>query len=208
MTFGELKTALGDLMGRTDYTAAKKAEHINRAIRRITRVANLPMMEKAVEIELPPGLMAPIPDDLVALRHMFYSDTMRPIEMTDVRNVHRLAPDDIHGPRYCYRLLQSWHFVPAVPGERLWVIYHALWDPLVADGDTNEILIQAPEAVLYCAASYACTYFMDSRVQEMEQRYLSLAEDLKRQQWDQEVASGAAQTIRPSVDESAYPGGW
>jgi hypothetical protein len=211
MTFGELKEALGDLMARTDYTDAKRAQHINRAIRRIQRVAKLPMMERSHFVATDDRSGIDIPDDLIALKHFFIAETGCHLEKIDLNRIRQVEDRITAGqecPRYFYRVSDRYITLPKRPFEDIVLIYYAAWDPLQFDGDFNEITVKAPEAILYCAASYACTYFMDSRVQEMEQRFQAMAEDLKVEQWNEEIATSSAQTIEPTTLPEAYPGGW
>lgn len=211
MNFGELKEALGDLMARTDYTDVKRGQHINWAIQRIQRVANLPMMERTVEDFTDLNGAISIPYDLITLRSFYITDTNCHLEKIDLNRI-RQALDRSPPPgeclRYFYRSGNFYYIVGAQDGVDVTLIYYGAWEPLTLNFESNEITLKAPEAVIYCAASYACTYFMDSRVQEMEERYQSLAEDLKLQQWNEEIATSSSQTIEPLTAPEAYPGGW
>jgi hypothetical protein len=209
MNLGVLKSELGDLMARTDYTGTKQVTHINRAIRRIQSAARLPEMEKAVTLTLDSTLGADIPADFRSTRHIFFTDGIIPCEKIDLNRVsdydHVYPPLN---PRPYYRLMDRWYFPVAREGDEITLIYYAPWDPLVNDEDFNELTINAPEAVIYGAASYACTYFKDVRVTEMEERFKAELDEIMLQKWQEEIATGSAQSMRPVQDQDAYPGGW
>lgn len=209
MNLGELKTELNDLMARTDYTEAKRVTHINRALRRLQTATNLPDMEKAVELSLDSDLSIDIPSDHRHTRHIFITDDLVPCEKIDVNRAHHyvdlLNPPE---PRVYYRLMDKLYFPASKEGDTVSWIYYASWDSLVSDEDFNELTVLSPEAVIYGAATFACTYFVDARGPEMEKRFLEEVELLKLQKWNEEIATGSAQTIEPSVDHEGYAGGW
>lgn len=209
MNLGELKTALDDLLARTDYTDSKKVTHINRAIRRIQNAAQIPDSEKSVELTLDADLSIDIPSDLLHTRHMVIGPDLVPCEKIDLNVAHEYADMSTPlNPRPYYRLMDKWYFPVGTEGEVVTLVYYASWDPLQSDVDFNELSVRAPEVILYGAASYACTYFMDNRVQEMEERFKAELDELELQLWNEEIASGSAQTMQPLHDPSDYPGGW
>jgi hypothetical protein len=209
MNLGELKTELNDLMARTDYTGTKQRTHINRAIRRIASAAKLPDMEKSVTLTLDATLGATIPADFSSTRHMFFSNGIIPCEKIDLNRVADY--DNVYpplNPRPYYRLQDRWYFPVASEGDEVTLIYYGPWDPLVNDEDFNELTVMAPEAVIYCAASYAATYFVDRRVTELEERFQAELDEIMLQKWQQEISTGSAQTIRPVQNPDDYPGGY
>jgi hypothetical protein len=209
MNLGELKTHLDDLLARTDYTDSKKTTHINRALRRIQTATQLPDMEKTVALTLDSDLSADIPSDFRGTRHMVITDGLVPCEKIDLNLAHdyQLVRPPLN-PRPYYRLMDKWYFPVADEGEEVTLVYYAAWDALAADADYNELTVLAPEAVIYGAASYACTYFMDNRVQQMEERFQAEVDELDLQIWNEEISSGSAQAIEPFQDPAAYPGGY
>jgi hypothetical protein len=209
MNLGELKSELGDLMARTDYTGSKQTTHINRAIRRIQTAAQLPDMEKAVTLTLDASLGADIPSDYRSTRHMFFTEGIVPCEKIDVRRAAEytnVVPSN--APRPYYRLMDRWFFPVAREGDEITLVYYASWDALENDEDFNALTVLAPECVIYGAASYACTYFKDVRVREIEERFKAELDELELELWEQEISTGSAQTIAPVQDQDAYPGGY
>jgi hypothetical protein len=192
MNFGELKTELRDLIARTDYTDAKAGSHINRAINRLSRVQGLPNMEKAAAITLATSASIPIPEDYISMGHLIFGD----VELQKLPYpVFLKVPEEGAQPLYYSRIRAQWDVRPAAPGLTGVLIYVAAWPNLTADSDTNELLTSAPEAVLYGAAGYACTYFKDSRIAEFEQRYTALAEETAMQHRVAELSSPTGMTL-------------
>jgi hypothetical protein len=201
MNFGELKTELRDLMARTDYTNTKAGQHINRAINRLSRVQGLPNMEKAVEVVLETSPSIPIPTDFITIKHLIFGDV-------DLRklpySVFLTMPEQGTQPRWYSRIRAQWDVRPAAPGLEGVLIYVAEWPSLVADTDSNELLVSAPEAVLYGAASYACTYFKDTRLEEFEARYKGLAEETAEQNRRAELSSPTGMILQTPYDGLDY----
>lgn len=210
MNLGEVKENLGDLMARSDYTEAKKNLHVDRAIRRIQRVANLPNMEKVVKIPITSsGPVIPIPSDYMSMVHFLNGkyayekvDYERLIDLDHGYLTHQ------GGFHYYSRIRDTWILAPAFEGDVITLVYHAAWPVMTSDTDTNSILEQAPELVIYAAAQYAAIYFIDQRAQSFENEYLKLAEDLKLQQWNMEISSSSAQTVDPVVHPDRFYGGY
>jgi hypothetical protein len=140
---------------------------------------------------------------------MFFTDGVIPCEKIDVREARRyenVIPST--DPRPYYRLMDRWFFPVASEGDEVTLIYYATWDALENDEDFNELTVVAPECVLYGAASYACTYFKDVRVSEMEERFKAELEELQLEIWEQEISTGSSQTIQPVQNPDDYPGGY
>jgi hypothetical protein len=209
MNLGELKTELNDLMARTDYTAAKQVTHINRALRRLQTATNLPDMEKAVVLSLDSALAVDIPSDHRHTRHIFITEDLVPCEKIDINRARHYqgltVPPE---PRVYYRLMDKLYFPGSEEGDELNWIYYAAWDALASDVDYNELTVLSPEAVIYGAAVFACTYFIDSRGPEMEKKFLEEVELLKLQKWNEEIATGSGQTMEPMMGHEGYEGGW
>jgi hypothetical protein len=210
MNLGELKTELDDLVGRTDYTAAKQTTHINRAIRRIQTLTQLPDMEATVELTLDENKSVAIPSDYRELRVIYEASTFVPFEKIDINQMYKIVGETPYTeqPRPFFRLMERWYFPGGTEGDDIQVVYYASWDALESDEDYNELTTLAPEAIIYGAASYAATYFHDSRVMEFEDRFKAEVEELELDRWQAEISTGSGQVIQAFEDPELYPGGY
>jgi len=211
MNLGELKTSLDDLMARTDYTDSKKTQHINRALRRIQTLAQLPEMESTVGLTLDSNLSVVIPSDHFSTRDMYILESKIPCEKIHINRAKEYedrAYTELPNPFPYYRLTTRWYYPAGVSGTNIALVYYSLADALSVDGDFNRITTSFPEAIIYGAASFACTYFKDKRVQEMEERFQTEIDEIELQRWEEEIATGSAQTVQPLHDPADYPGGW
>jgi hypothetical protein len=210
MNRGELRAELMDLVRRTDYTIAKANSHLTRAIRRIQRVAELPNQEKVINVAVSADENIPIPTDYLSTQHFFKG--LIPFEKVSLERFARIISENFatEDPKKLFyaRAKDVWNLHPVSEGDIVTLIYHATWPIMTADSDYNSITLQAPDCVIYCAASYAGTYFMDSRTGEWEQRYNALAHELKEQQWNQEMSTSSAQSMDPVYSHDGYEGGW
>lgn len=204
MNYSQLKAEVIDLMARTDYTDTKAGLHVNRAIDRIARVAELPLMEKVIVHTLSDSPTMYIPNDYVSEKHVIVDDVA--VEKIDYARLLKIEQQGT--PKYYSRLRDLWEFRPVMQGSVVTIIYHAAWESLENSSDVNTVTVSAPDAIIYCAASYAATYFGDNRQKEFEQRYLSLAAEVKEQHYNQEIASGAPMAIEPVIPTNEYYGGY
>lgn len=204
MNYAQLKAEVIDLMARTDYTDTKAGLHVNRAIDRIARVAELPLMEKVIVHTLTDSPTMYIPNDYVSEKHVIVDDVA--VEKVDYARL--LKVEQQGSPKYYARLRDLWEFRPVNEGAIVTIIYHAAWEALANSTDVNQVTTSAPDAIIYCAASYAATYFGDSRQREFEERYLTLAAEVKEQHHNQEMASGAPMAMQPVVQPNEYYGGY
>jgi hypothetical protein len=201
MNFGEIKTLVRDLVARTDYTDTKVGEHINLAINRLSRVQGLPNMEKAVDVTLTAYGAVDIPSDFINIVHLIFgTEELQKIPYPRLLKVTQQGPQ----PYYYARMRNQFDVRPYAEGTMGLLIYVAAWPNLVNASDTNEILVSGYEAVAYAAASYAATYFQDSRLEEFESRYQALSTEMAAQAERAEMSSPTGLTLLTPYDGLDY----
>lgn len=213
MNLGEVKAQFKGLLNNTvvNNNAALVTLFISQGIMRIQRELRVPFMEREYIYTIPADYeRLEIPEDLLELISMQVdkdNDGIIEYELqrTDMNRVMYASqlPGD---PRFFARQAGYWHLGPR-PGEGdlVQITYHAAFDALVADEDTNALTERAWDAVVYSSLVAAAEYLNDDRLPAFDARYRQIVGALQAEADADELSADA--TIRPALfyeDEESY----
>ena len=187
--FGELKDEFESTLNRADLTAALKDRFVRDGIRRINRTLRTKPMESSTtltttsyQLTLPTDLL-----EVIALYREADDKQARALPLEDFLSYRKTG--DI--PIVYYRQANILKIRPNDDdGTQYTLYYYAGSDSdLLIDTDTNAIVTNYSDAVIYAALSYAADYFLDTeRKQAWETMAAALIEEIQ-------VANDSAQQM-------------
>jgi hypothetical protein len=196
MNFAAIKAQLRGLINRSDLTDAQASVFINQAQVRLERLLRLSFMQRYVTFNPPrsDGVFR-VPADYLELIDL--SHPTGQLERADNSRYLRLY-DGTGTPEV---FMQTGHDLRMRPypltTDTLYLQYYASELTLVADGDTNQWALCAPDALVYGAAEGAADHFEDDRIVRFASRFNDIVQELRDQQ-QQEDFSGPM-SIQPST---------
>lgn len=183
--YGELKSAISTYLDFADTSVTNKIPlFISMAESEIMSSLRIPSMERTifVDITVDDLVRLPIPIDFLEMRRMYYPDTFETIDQIDLE----LAPQykynrsDISTsarPINFFRDQDYWYLTrPAINGDRIQITYYAEVTQMSLNSDTNILLRDAPNVLLYRALGEAhrflenitmADYWIDKAMGEM-----------------------------------------
>lgn len=159
-TYGELKEAVQAYL---DYNDDKVISNIPMFIKfannECNRVLRTPSHENIIyhEVTLEDEVKWPVPNDLIELRRIYYTDTFETVDRVDIETLpkEKYNYSDISGDGrpVSFARSQDWWYLPrpAVVGTTIAVVYYADTPFFDDDNDTNVNLRMAGQALLYRA---------------------------------------------------------
>lgn len=158
--FGALKTQVLNWMNRSDLSSVV-GDFINIANDRASRLLRVPTNEAFVTIALDVNDRAPVPADYVEGKTMtFYAGgRARTLDRKDYREVIERGSTENGLPEWFAREFSNFVFAPNPSGvTEVDLYYWACFPELVDDTDTNWLVTDAPEILLYGALSEGSLY--------------------------------------------------
>lgn len=178
-TYGELKSAVTSYI---DYNNAEVTKRIPLFISIAEDICNrqvrLPSMERRISrLVLGNGQNTlPVPVDFLELRRMYYDDTLETLDQVDLELLpqHAYVYSDISydgRPVSFARDQDRWIMSRnMVKDTKINITYYAAVDPMVDDGDSNDLLLKAGVGMLYRAVAEAFRFLeRDDRAEVFEQ---------------------------------------
>lgn len=200
MNLGDLVTKLRALMKRPNMTRTDAVDYINQGIRRVDREEPIPPMEKVVEytLDATTGNAIDIPSDYLSMTQCI-GPSGTPLTKKSYAELLGIS-DSGSEPEAFARFVDTWVFRPAAIGNIITIAYNAAWPELVDDTDTNALLTKWWDLVIYAAAVYASTYYLDKRRALFEESYQDILSGIMLQKTLEEEGGGTAREV-----QSTYP---
>lgn len=193
-TFADLRTTFIKVLNRRDMTVELANGFFDRAYNRISREVDGPFLDQQVTL----GVSEWTPVVPIAnLRRVF--------ELWVNERSYMLAPDRLSVRPFSTSGAPTYRWVgrdvlmnpPAAPGDAITILFQQkLTRP--ADGDTDRIISDEEDLLLYCALSEAAIFYEHDMLKTWEDRYQATATRLNDERVEQQSTGGGM------VIESAY----
>lgn len=208
MNYGQVKAQFQAILNRRDITATLTDNFIKQSIQRAQRVLRVPAMEKSVEIDTAANEeMVDVPGDLLGLINILWQDSSGYWHKLSRRDLGYVYAQRQYIANAAYYARQDGDFVLApqpITAGKVRIDYFADFSDLNTDTDTNWFTEIAPDVIIYGALSYAADYYLDSRRDSFEARFIAGVDELLTQMQIDELSAGAAMAPAYSMNYLNY----
>ncbi len=197
-TYTELKVSVADWLNRTDLTS-QIADFITLAEKNIYRVLRVRDMESALSVVMASGVAA-MPSDFLKLKVAYIDGS--PINTLVVKSLHNLYEEyptrSVHGkPDFIANNVNNFEFAPFPDTNyTLKGTYYARPDALSASNETNFLITNYPDLILYGSLIEAIGLTGDTdRLQEWAAKYENALNSIKREEKQQRTSGSPLRSV-------------
>ena len=197
MNYGDLKSHFNALLNRSDITSTLTTRFIDQGIARIERSLRTPMQEKVKNYSISGATTEiTLPTDFLETISLYANEYE--LQRVSMGRYRELANNAQQGkPQYYTREQEALKLFPQPTSGTVTLYYYGTFDAVSADSDENILLKVAPDLAIYAGLTYAADYYLDTRAEIFEQKFLQFMTSLQEQANDQELAGGT-QSIQPA----------
>ena len=191
-TLAQMRADIKRIFGRTDVLNTDIDKALRQSIRRIERLSDLPKQEIVTESVLDAASSIPVPDDLVQITDVIVGG---------VALQRRHTPDwlrtvqDGSAARYFTIFNNRIKVAPDAIGQSVILAYYGRFPVPTADADTNHLMEWAEDVVTYGALSFLANAFEDAREPTYEEKFLTLAGEIREEVLDQKMATSSGMVL-------------
>jgi len=197
MNYGQLKEHFNDLLNRSDITSTLTTRFIDQGIARIQRQLRTPLNEKKKDYTISSQTVdITLPTDFLEIISLYANEfELRRITMSEYR---AMANNPYSGkPTVFTREQEKLKLFPQPSDGTISLYYYGEFDVMTSDSDENKLAQVAPDLIIYSSLTYAADFYLDTRAEIFEQKYLQFLGEIQSQSDDQEL-NGGTQAIRPA----------
>ncbi|NJL70249.1 MAG: hypothetical protein HC888_00950 [Candidatus Competibacteraceae bacterium] len=155
-------------------------------------MADLPRQEVVTESTLDAASSIAVPDDLIQITDVIVNGIA--MQLRYVPDWLRTAQDG--GPPKFFTIFNGRIKVaPDAIGQSVILAYYGRFPVPVADSDTNHLMDWAEDVVTYGALSFLANAFEDAREPTYEEKFITLATEVKEEVLDQKMATSSGMAL-------------
>lgn len=203
MQYSELKTAISDLVNRTDLTTAKIDRYVKLTLDRINRQLRATFMETEATLTIGSASDADVPADYLGTVSMYDDATSAVYDPYVYKSFFdfKTIPSTSNDTKYYTRRNNKFYFKPGLAlADTVKLSYHAKVAYPTGDTYEPELFKIAADLVVYGAAAHACAAFIDERTGDFNEAFGALLEEVKEHYASQSMSEGPY-AIEPATNQ-------